>query len=142
MKLNCSVTRILIIKWENANCGVVIKLAADMFDICVINQGCKCMTAAHWTLAKQNLLMSDQSLTVVGHNVRTLFFTTKKKKKKGSFSLKVAYVYPFLYVRPHFCFGNQNSDLAGHSPYKRKKIICSPDKLSALGHTHKKYYNY
>jgi len=35
------------------------------------------MTVGHRTLADQNLLMSDEILTVVGHGVRTIFFYHK-----------------------------------------------------------------
>ena len=35
------------------------------------------ITVGHWTLAEQNLLMSDQTLTVVRHDFLTLFFKTK-----------------------------------------------------------------
>ena len=56
------------------------------------------ITVSHRTLAEQNLLMSDQSLSEVGHNVWTLFLRKKISSVMymvgpSFLSLKVAYIY-------------------------------------------------
>lgn len=74
------------------------------------------ITVSHQTLAKQNLLMSGRSLSVVRHNAWPLFLQKKKKKKKEKkrcffnhvcsplfHSLKVVYVYIFLNDKMFIC---------------------------------------
>ena len=51
------------------------------------------ITVGHRTLAEQNSLISDQSLSVVGHNARTLFLQKRKKEEKFS---------GFIHVRSRF----------------------------------------
>ena len=104
------------------------------------------ITVGHRTWAEQNLLMSDERLTVVGRNARTLFLREKKKFTLVTYvvgplfhSLMVA-IYIFfkwqnIYLSSSFfsillflsfCMSDQNSDLAGHMSFQKKKITCSP----------------
>ena len=63
------------------------------------------MTVAHWTLSDQNLLMSDKSLTVVGHNVWTFFKPNLFVCIFFNIGFFLFFVVVFFAdVQPHFCF--------------------------------------
>jgi len=67
----------LILLWIVSTKNLIVKLTGSAVEVSQADieslPGLK-ITVGHWTLADQNLLMSDEIPNVVGHDVRTNFF--------------------------------------------------------------------
>ena len=108
------------------------------------------ITVGHRTMANQNLPMSDEIPTVVGHNIRTIFFAFQRKCVRVimHFVLKCKLWFTLHWQRVRlagslikqycmmadliFVLSDQNGDLVGHMSFQENKIICSPEAKCAL----------
>ena len=104
-------------------------------------------------MADQNLSMSDEIPTVVGHNVRTIYFAFQCKrlcynafcsKRKLVYSaLRTRYIKRFVIERYCnmmsdlvFVLSNQNGDLVGQMSFQEKKLF------AALRHVYKEHFDH
>ena len=114
------------IKWQE--CGT----ATNFWDI---KSGLQ-ITVGHRTMADQNLPMSDEIVTLVGHFVRPIFcckIWLYHFQIKFDFLIRYSFECTSVFMSDQiFLLSDQNGALVGHMSFQGKKIICSPVKLSQL----------
>ena len=102
------------------------------------------ITVGHRTMADQNLPMSDEIPTLVGHNGWTIFvcLPTQMLTRYNGFCFKRKLQFTLQWQRVRlagslikqycmmadliFVLSDQNGDSVGHMSFQENKIICSP----------------